>query len=63
MGESVTPWSPFCNGFVHVQVSGDATTSDAGRLVLCEALNTSGEIDTLTYHLVDSRDPQHCPPR
>jgi len=40
-----------------VQLSGDATTSDAGGLVLREALDTSGVIDALTYHLVDARDP------
>lgn len=57
MGESVPAWSPTCNGSVHVQLSDDATTSDAGGLVLREALDTSGVIDALAYHLDDPRDP------
>ncbi|WP_422822351.1 IS1380 family transposase, partial [Vreelandella rituensis] len=57
MGERLPSWSPTCNGSVHVQLSGDATTSDAGGLVLREALDTSGVIDALAYRLVDPRDP------
>ena len=57
MGERLPSWSPACNGSVHVQLSGDATTSDAGGLLLREALDISGVIDALEYHLVDPRDP------
>ena len=57
MGERLPAWSPTCNGSVHVQLSSDATTSDAGGLVLREALDISGVISALDYHLVDPRDP------
>ncbi|MCA1772333.1 MAG: IS1380 family transposase [Halomonas sp.] len=57
MGERLPSWSPICNGSVHVQLSGDATTSDAGGLILREALDISGVIDALEDHLMDPRDP------
>ena len=55
--ESVPAWSPTCNGSVHVHSSSDATTSDAGGLVLREALDTSGMMGALEYQLVDPWDP------
>ena len=54
--QTLIPWKPTCNGSVHAQLSGDATTN-AGGLVLREALDTSGVIDAMTSHLNDSRDP------
>lgn len=57
MGERLPSWSPTCNGSVHVQLSSDATTSDAGGLILREALDISGVISALDDHLVDPRDP------
>lgn len=57
MGGRLPHWKPTCNGSVHVQLSNDTTTSDAGGLVLREALDTSGVIDAMTSHLNDSRDP------
>ena len=57
MGETLTTWSPSCNGSVNVQLSGDATTSDAGALLLREALDRSGVIEAMEDHLVDPRDP------
>lgn len=57
MGEALTTWSPPCNGSVNVQLSGDATTSDAGTLLLREALDRSGVIEAMEDHLVDPGDP------
>lgn len=57
MGETLTTWSPSCNGSINVQLSGDATTSDAGTLLLREALDRSGVIEAMEDHLVDPRDP------
>ncbi len=57
MGETLATWSPSCNGSVNVQLSGDATTSDAGTLLLREALDRSGVIEAMEDHLVDPRDP------
>ncbi|MBB3190971.1 hypothetical protein FHR94_002215 [Halomonas cerina] len=57
MGESVSPWTPSCNGSVSVQLSGHATSSDSGALLLREALDRSGVIEALEDHLVDRRHP------
>lgn len=57
MGESVSPWTPSCNGSVSVQLSGHATSSDSGALLLREALDRSGVIDALEGNLIDERDP------
>ncbi|GEN29759.1 hypothetical protein HVA01_34050 [Halovibrio variabilis] len=57
MGESVASSATSFNGSVHVQFSHDATTSDAGGLVLREALDNSGVIAALEKHLVDTRNP------
>lgn len=57
MGETLTSWSPACNGSVNVQLSGDTTTSDGGALLLREALDRSGVIEALDAYLVDPRDP------
>lgn len=45
------------NGSVHVQFSNDATTIDAGGLVLREALDSSGAIAALEKNVVDQRNP------
>ena len=57
MAETLTTWSPSCNVSVNVQLSGEATTSDAGALLLREALDCSGAIEVMEEHLVDPRDP------
>ena len=57
MGETVSPMTPSFNGSVRVQLSGHATSSDAGALVLREALDRSGVMAALDHHLVDSRNP------
>ncbi|SHL87324.1 Transposase DDE domain group 1 [Vreelandella subglaciescola] len=57
MGESLSPWTPSCNGSIRVELSGHRTTSDSGALLLREALDNSGMIDALDDHLVDHRDP------
>ena len=41
MGETLTTWSPSCNGSVRVELSGQRTTSDSGALLLREALDNS----------------------
>ena len=56
MGETLTTWSPSCNGSINVQLSG-AATSDAGALLLREALDRSGAIEAMAEHLVDPRHP------
>jgi hypothetical protein len=38
MGESLSTWTPSCNGAVRVELSGQRTTSDSGALLLREAL-------------------------
>ncbi|MGM0925382.1 MAG: IS1380 family transposase [Pseudomonadota bacterium] len=58
MGETLTTWSPSCNGSVNVHLSGERTTSDSGALLLREALDCSGVIAALEDNLVDRRDPQ-----
>lgn len=58
MGETLTTWSPSCNGSVRVELSGQRMTSDSGALLLREALDRSGVIAALEDHLVDQRDPQ-----
>jgi len=57
MGETLTTWSPSCNGSVNVQLSGERTTSDSGALLLREALDNSGVIEALEDNLVDRRHP------
>ena len=44
MGESISIWTPTCNGSVHVEQSGQRTTSDSGALLLREALDSSSVI-------------------
>ncbi len=58
MGESVSPWTPSCNGSIRVELDGQRATSDSGALLLREALDNSGVIDALEDNLVDRRDPQ-----
>ncbi|SEO14686.1 IS1380 family transposase [Vreelandella aquamarina] len=57
MGESLSTWTPSCNGSVRVELSGQRTTSDSGALLLREALNNSGVIEALENNLVDLRNP------
>ncbi len=58
MGETLTAWSPSCNGSVRVELSGQRTTSDSGALLLLrEALDNSGVIEALEDNLVDLRNP------
>ena len=57
MGETLTTWSPSCNGSVRVELSGQRTTSDSGALLLREALDNSGVIEALEDNLVDRRHP------
>ena len=42
MGESLSIWTPSCNGAVRVELSGLRTTSDSGALLLREVLDNSG---------------------
>jgi len=58
MGETLTTWSPSCNGSVNVHLSDERTTSDSGALLLREALDNSGVIAALEDNLIDRRDPQ-----
>ena len=55
MGESLSTWTPSCNGSVRVELSGHRTTSDSGALLLREALDSSGVIEALGDNLVDAR--------
>ncbi|HBS17794.1 MAG TPA: IS1380 family transposase, partial [Halomonas sp.] len=57
MGESLSTWTPSCNGAVRVELSGQRTTSDSGALLLREALDNSGVIEALEDNLVDQRSP------
>ncbi|ERS91889.1 IS1380 family transposase [Halomonas sp. PBN3] len=57
MGESLSTWTPSCNGTVRVELSGQRTTSDSGALLLREALDNSGMIEALEDNLVDRRHP------
>lgn len=57
MGESVSTWTPSCNGYKHVELDGQGTTSDSGALLLREALDSSGVITAIEDHMVDHRDP------
>jgi len=57
MGETLTTWSPSCNGSVRVELDGQRTTSDSGALLLREALDNSGVIEALEDNLVDRRHP------
>ena len=57
MGESLSTWTPSCNGAVRVELSGQRTTSDSGALLLREALDNSGVIEALEDNLVDQRNP------
>ena len=57
MGESLSTWTPSCNGAVRVELSGQRTTSDSGALLLREALDNSGVIEALEDNLVDFRNP------
>jgi hypothetical protein len=57
MGESLSTWTPSCNGAVRVELSGQRTTSDSGALLLREALDNSGVIEALEDNLVDLRNP------
>jgi hypothetical protein len=54
MGESLSTWTPSCNGSVRVELSGHRTTSDSGALLLREALDSSGVIEALDDNLVVS---------
>lgn len=56
MGESVSAWSPSCNGSIRIDLDGQRITSDIGALPLREALECSGVIDSLDDHLVDTHD-------
>ncbi|XUO83074.1 transposase [Halomonas sp. KM007] len=56
MGESLSTWTPSCNGSVRVELDGQRTTSDSGAL-LREALDNSGVIEALEDNLVDLRNP------
>ena len=57
MGESLSTWTPSCNGAVRVELSGQRTTSDSGALLLREALDNSGAVEALEDNLVDPRHP------
>lgn len=57
MGESLSTWTPSCNGSVRVELDGQRTTSDSGALLLREALDNSGVIEALEDNLVDLRNP------
>ena len=57
MGESLSTWTPSCNGSVRVELSGQRTTSDSGALLLREALDNSGAVEALEDNLVDPRHP------
>ena len=57
MDESLSTWTPSCNGAVRVELSGQRTTSDSGALLLREALDNSGVIEALEDNLVDRRHP------
>ena len=57
MGESLSTWTPSCNGTVRVELSGQRTTSDSGALLLREALDNSGAVEALEDNLVDPRHP------
>ena len=57
MGESLSTWTPSCNGSVRVELSGQRTTSDSGALLLREALDNSGVVEALEDNLVDLRNP------
>ena len=57
MGESLSTWTPSCNGAARVELSGQRTTSDSGALLLREALDNSGVIEALEDNLVDLRNP------
>jgi len=57
MGESLSTWTPSCNGAVRVELSGQRTTSDSGALLLREALDNSGVVEALEDNLVDLRNP------
>ena len=57
MGESLSIWTPSCNGAVRVELSGLRTTSDSGALLLREALDNSGAVEALEDNLVDPRHP------
>lgn len=51
MGGKVSPFVPACNGSVHVELSDQSTSSDAGALVLREALDASQLMAWLDRHL------------
>lgn len=57
MKQSVPVWSPDCNGSIHVQPTQESVTSDAGVLLLRQALDTSGVIEALSQQLQDQRNP------
>ena len=57
MGESLSTWTPSCNGAVRVELSGQRTTSDSGALLLREALDNSGVVEALEDNLADPRHP------
>ncbi|MES7588694.1 transposase, partial [Cutibacterium acnes] len=57
MGESLSTWTPSCNGSVRVELDGQRTTSDSGALLLREALDNSGAVEALEDNLVDPRHP------
>ena len=57
MGESLSTWTPSCNGSVRVELSGQRTTSDSGALLLREALDRSGAIEAHKDNPVDPRHP------
>lgn len=57
MGETLTTWSPSCNGSVRVELNGHRTTSDSGALLLREALDNSGVIEALEDNIVEQRQP------
>ena len=57
MGESLSTWTPSCNGAARVELSSQRTTSDSGALLLREALDNSGVIEALEDNLVDLRNP------
>ena len=57
MGESLSTWTPSCNGAVRFELSGQRTTSDSGALLLREAFDNSGEIEALEDNLLDLRIP------
>ena len=57
MGESLSTWTPSCNGAARVELSSQRTTSDSGALLLREVLDNSGVIEALEDNLVDFRNP------